>query len=184
MRQKTITKKRLSRHFFVSKKSRAGFTLIETLVYIALFGLIMGGVLMTVFQLLESSVALSGKTYVEGEANFVLRKISWALSSASSTVPSLPADPVSTLTVIRYDNIQVDICLDNSNPSKKVIKMREVNIGMPVPDCTDSSFLPLTTENVIVNNLQFQSIGSNPPGIAATTTLNGINFAISKYLRQ
>ena len=127
---------------------------------------------------------VSGWCNPEGEANFVLRKISWALSSASSTMPNLPADPVSTLTVIRYDNTQVDICLDSSVPAKKVIKMREVSVGTPIPDCTDSSFLPLTTENVIVNNLQFQSIGSNPPGIAATTTLNGIDFAITKYLRQ
>lgn len=160
------------------KKNSAGFTLIEAVVYIALLGLIMGGTLMTVYQLLQGGANINSKTSIHDEANFVLRKISWALSHASSA--SLPSSVA--LRVVKYDGTQVDICLDSSDPLKKMIKMREGNVGIFV--CTDSSFLPLTTDNVIVNNLQFQSIGSNSLGVGVTITINGIDFVITKYLRE
>lgn len=163
-----------------------GFTLIETVVYIALLGLIMGGTLTIVYQLLESYMSLNSKTYIQSEADFVLRKISWALLGIDPNQPIIPSSGNDNkLSLIKYDGTKVDICLDSSDPLKKVIKMRE-NSAAPLA-CTDPSFLPLTTENVIVDDLKFQSIPSafpGPSGIAATMIINSKDFTITKYLRQ
>lgn len=154
-----------------------GFTLIESIIYIALFGLIVGGTLTTVFQLLQGSASLNDKVSTQDEASFVLRKINWALSSAVSvSVPSL-----SELRVIRNDGVQVDICLDSSDQLKKVVKMRKGSVGTFA--CTESSFLALTTGNVSVSALQFQSVGLNPPGVISNMIISGRDFAVTKYLR-
>lgn len=59
-----------------------GFTLIESLLYIALFAIIIGGALVAVYQMIESSDAVSAKNNVEMEGSFLLRKIDWALTGA------------------------------------------------------------------------------------------------------
>src|SRR6185369_10783091 len=71
---------------------RSGFTLIEMLVYLALLSLLMGGVLMTVYQLLSDAGGTRVKVSTDEEANFVLRKIAWAVGDASAiTTPAAGA---------------------------------------------------------------------------------------------
>ncbi|MDP1689246.1 MAG: prepilin-type N-terminal cleavage/methylation domain-containing protein [bacterium] len=155
-----------------------GFTLIETIIYIALLGLIMGGTLTAVFQLLESGVSLNYKTVVHSEVNFVLRKINWAFSNASYATRINPQ----FLQIYRYDGTEIDFCLDSSNPSKKIIKIRRGVVGPLV--CTDVAFVPLTTSNVLVNDLTFSQISAHPIGIKTDIDVNGFNFTLSKYIRK
>jgi len=54
-----------------------GFTLIETLLYIALAGFLMTGTMLTVFGLLESASKNSSAAVVQNEGAFVIRKIEW-----------------------------------------------------------------------------------------------------------
>ena len=57
-----------------------GLTLIETIIYTALVFIIISGFLIAVYQILESNNALYNKIITEQEANFLLRKFSWAVS--------------------------------------------------------------------------------------------------------
>lgn len=136
---------------------------------------------MAVYQLLQGVSSLNNKTAVQGEANFILRKLSYALSGAST----VSIQNSSVLTITRYDNIQADVCLGVSdvNPQKKAIRIREVIIGTPFVAC-DSSFTPITTDNVTVNSLQFINIGSNPPGVSIAMDIDGQSFELTKYLRR
>ncbi len=59
-----------------------GFTLLETLIYIALFGVLMSGALVTVYELLISSERTSSSVATITEGEFINRKLSWALSGA------------------------------------------------------------------------------------------------------
>ena len=73
----------------MDRKKETGFTLIETLIYIALFGIILTGVITAAYPLITGADRLSQRVTAESEAAFVLHKIAWALSSE----PISPASP-------------------------------------------------------------------------------------------
>src|SRR6185436_9854878 len=66
----------------------SGFTLIEMLVYLALFAILMTGTLLTIQRLLGDVTGVRAKVNTDEEANFLLRKISWALTGASVSNPA------------------------------------------------------------------------------------------------
>ena len=59
---------------------KSGFLLIEVLLYLALFGIIVGGSVSVFYSLLESSESVSQDALVSDEAEFILGKINWMLS--------------------------------------------------------------------------------------------------------
>ena len=148
-----------------------GFTLVETLVYIALLGLIMGGVLMASYNLLEGAGKVSSSAMIQEEGNFVLRKINWALTNVQSINNPL-SGYANSLSITKFDGTQIDIRLNTTNRS---IEMRQVGV---------SQFASTTTSNVQVSALQFHHISGIPAGIEASTTINGTVFYIKKYLRK
>ncbi len=145
------------------KKSR-GFTLIETIIYIALFSLLIGTAFITAYQIIDGSSRLNRKNITQEEGNFVLRKINYALTGISSFT-----NTPNTLHTNKYNGNQIDIKLA---PTK--IKMTESS--------GPSDFI--TTDNVSVSSLQFTGIAGTPAGITATVTIDGVNFSITKYLRK
>lgn len=161
-----------------------GFTLIEVIIYLALFSILLGSAFVIAYQLIDGSDKLSVKNTIQEEGNFVMRKINWVLTGVQTiTTPSAGTPNSNTLTVTKYGNNKVEICLDSK------IKIHEGNFV----SCTDASYLPLTTDNVTVkaSSLNFQYIpasGSGPFGITATfiITKDGIDFpfTITKYIRQ
>ncbi len=65
-----------------------GFTLLETIIYLALFSVLMSGALVTVYTLLQSGTQNLGGASIQSEGLFVNRKLTWALSGATAvTVP-------------------------------------------------------------------------------------------------
>ena len=59
-----------------------GFTLIETLVYLALFALMVGGIVACAYVLFASSDRNQTVAMLEEEKNFITSKIQWILGSA------------------------------------------------------------------------------------------------------
>lgn len=170
---KTIKKRRagFTQHHF-SAISGAGFTLIETIVYIALLGLMMSGTVTAVYQILRGSSIINTKTTVQNEGSFVLRKINWAFTAVDPTKPITIS--AGALSLTKYDLTSVDIRLNGTK-----IEMRE----------NGGTFLPITTDNVQVMSLQFQKTVTDPIGISAATTIktidtSALDFATTKYLRK
>src|SRR3989338_3513166 len=64
----------------------SGFTLLEAVIYIALFAVIIGGVVGGAYQVIQSSTAAQGQALVYEEANFLLAKINWALLSGGKKI--------------------------------------------------------------------------------------------------
>ena len=54
------------------KSNTQGFTLIEVVIYIALFSLLLGGAFVTAYQLIDNSRELNVKNRVQEEGNFLL----------------------------------------------------------------------------------------------------------------
>lgn len=149
-----------------------GFTLIEVIIYIALFTLLIGSGFVTAYQLIEGGNALNQKTINQEEVNFVLRKISWVLNGVA-TINSPSSGYSNTLTVTRYDGTVLDVRL-----SAGKIELKDGVAG---------SFVPITTDNVKVTTLQFQyvpAVGTAPAGIIASTTISGYVATTTKYIRK
>ena len=65
-----------------------GFTLIETLLYLGLFAIVIGGGMVAAYQIIESTSATYNHVILQEEANFLIRKINWALTGSSILKPS------------------------------------------------------------------------------------------------
>ncbi len=87
-----------------------GFTLLETIMYCALFAILMSGAIVAVYALMGSSAETKQDTSIIAEAAFINQKLSWLLSgdfgvtqlSASSLLvvrPDLGADSPVTISV-------------------------------------------------------------------------------------
>lgn len=162
---------------------KKGFTLIETLIYIALFTLILGSAFVISYQLIAGSSNINSKNIAQAEIDFVLKKINWSLTGmtkVSDLYSPNAANPYSNILSLNKFNVgQIDICLYAGQ-----IKMRE---GGGAGLCSSSEFASTTSDNVIVSSLSFHYIapvGGAPAGIEATTTINGIVASTTKYLRK
>lgn len=129
------------------KNNTKGFTLIETLLYLALFTLIIGGGMAAAYQIIQSTEATHQKVIIQEEADFLLRKLEWALSGATVGNVSFTA---TTLTVTisgvpvtfswdGNDNITLDSALLNSS-FVKVKPVAGVMFNMPSSERVDITF--------------------------------------------
>lgn len=82
--------------------NESGVTLLETLVYIALFSVIIGGTLVAVFQIVESTSKSQARVLALSEGTFIISKIKWLSSGAESIVIQDPASVVVTKAGIAY----------------------------------------------------------------------------------
>lgn len=92
----------------------------------------------------------------------------------SITTPSQGTPNTTTATIVHHDGT---IIVARKNGS--AIEMSESG--------PTGTFYPLTTQNVKVSDLRFSYIGGTgegPSGISATTTINGVPFSITKYIRK
>jgi prepilin-type N-terminal cleavage/methylation domain-containing protein len=167
-------------------KKQKGFTLIETVVYIALFAILMGGAVAVAYTVFESAGHNQGKETMQQEGDFLIGKIEWALSSVQTiTLPLLDfatQTQSSILQVTKYDGSNVTVSLNGNNMQLQ----------------KDADIFSLNNSNVEVSNLIFtreaaSGGGINPESVSASFTLttrteNGmlINqiFSTTKYLRK
>jgi Tfp pilus assembly protein PilE len=158
-------------------KQKTGFSLIEMIIYITLFSLIMTGTLLSAYQLIASSAQTEAKVTIQEEGNFIVRKISFALTGLSDiTTPSLLSATSSTLVVSKHNYSGNPITI-RFNIASSSIEMAE-GVG---------DFVSLSTQNVVVSDLQFTFIsgaGTLPNGVTAAFSINGVPFGITKYLRK
>jgi len=136
-----------------------GFTLIETIIYIALLAFIIGAGVSSAYYLIDSSVKGENDVNTIAEAEFLLRKIDWAMTGATSFDVGL-MEIMKGGAPIRFD-------LDSNRA--------RIKIG-------DGPFIYLTSSSTRVIGLEFISI--SPDGITASSTIDGKHFEITKYLRK
>jgi Tfp pilus assembly protein PilE len=132
-----------------------GFTIIETLVYLALFALLLGGIVSASFLLMESSGRNQTKAMMQEEKDFLVAKINEAMSGAQSvSTPSANASAAS-LAVTKYGGTTAAISLASG---------RLVYNGANI-----------SNTNVTVSNLVFIHAyqgGANPESVEAGFTIS------------
>lgn len=108
----------MNRHFLKNKKS--GFTLIEAVIYMALFGLLIGGAVTSAYNLFEASARGEAHGLLQEEGDFLIAKINWALYGVQAvSTPSIVTGTCSAtstaLTVAKWDGSVVTIQQSGSN---------------------------------------------------------------------
>ena len=68
----------------MKKNIKNGFTLIEIVVYLALFAILFTGVVIGAYNVIESSNRTQTKAMLQEEGNFLISKINWTLSGAQA----------------------------------------------------------------------------------------------------
>lgn len=71
-----------------TKKYKKGFSLIESIIYLALFGLIISSALFSSYGIIESGNKNSEYAKYQNEALFINQKINWALSDVENILVS------------------------------------------------------------------------------------------------
>jgi type II secretory pathway component PulJ len=161
-------------------KHRNGFTLLEALVYLALFSIMMGGCLVAVYAVIESSGRNEAKIQIQEEANFLFGTFNWVLSGANGIGIGTQAN---TLTVYKFSSSQNPFVFDISDG---VIRLSEGS-GLPQG---------LSSNTIQVVNFHVQDIpasGGLSEGVVISFTLKiktsqgvGVsqNFETTNYIRQ
>ena len=135
-----------------------GFTLIETLVYIALLTFVIGVGVSAAYYLIDSSAKGKSDVNTIAEAEFLMRKIDWAMTGATSVDAGLMK--------IMKGGEEIIFDIDNERATISI----------------DGDTEYITSERVKVIGLEFIAI--SPNGITASSTIDGKHFEVTKYLRQ
>jgi len=153
-----------------------GFTLIEMIVYIALFALLLAGGITTAVQLSFANAGAQENVSTQREGNFVLQKIHWALVGSELSTPT-GSGCEQSISLIKFNHSQNPIVFQR-NAISNAIEIVEGSAGVPTP---------LTSTNVKAECLTFSDIpesGSRPRGVAVTVRIDGKEFILSSYSRK
>ena len=152
----------------VYKGNQKGFTLIETLIYIALLAFIIGAGVSAAYYIIDSSARGKAEVGTIAEAEFLMRKIDWALTGSTINTPI--SGTSNLLSVDKYGFSPNPIEIDHDSTSNRA----RIRIN--------GSGFYLTSEWVKVTGLEFISIFPN--GVIASSTIDGAHFEVIKYIRQ
>lgn len=152
---------------------KRGFTLIETIVYIALLSILISGSILITYQITQGTENVNTKTTTDEEAHFLLRKIDWTLSgitaindpAAGSSGAGLSVDKINGPNPLVFD-------LDSGN-----VRLSRASGGFTI----------LNSENVMVSGLLFEHIapvGTKPAAVRVSFTLGGRQFEQTRYIRK
>ena len=139
---------------------RRGFTLIETLVYLALFSIVIGGLFLSAYAFFESIGRNESQAYIQQERDFLIAKIDWTLSGVN---PAAANTYGTTLHVTKYDgaNIRMDV-------SRGKLRL-STNSG---------AWHNLNNDDITVSSLRF--VHTNTDGIKASEYVEA-GFTISMH---
>lgn len=148
------------------RKAVRGFTLIETVLYIAFLSLILGGAVFTAYNLTQSSGRGDADAARQEEGNFILRKISFALSSASAVDVPNPDE----LVVTRYGAAPMMYV----RRSGDAVEMKEAG----------GTFTPLSSgmESTAITFTDIPAAGARPQGVTASLEIGSSTFFMTAYL--
>ena len=117
-----------------SIEKQRGFTLIEMLVYLALFALIMSGTFAGAFQLIEHSNRTRVRVVQNEEIQFVFRKINWALQTAEGVQEPDPGESGDLLMVngsygtLRFEHEEGQILLNGQPLSSNRVVVHDFTV--------------------------------------------------------
>ena len=160
---------------------KRGFTLIETLVYLALYTIIVGGVLASVYSMFESSAHNETVAMLEEEGDYLAAMIDWVLSEAVSI--QSPIHSGNLLSVTHSDGSTVGI----SSPGAYIRIQENTAPKQTLNNSNVSVILLMFVHTLATSN------GYNPESVLVSFTLLATtsdghvlsrDFSVLKYLHK
>lgn len=159
-----------------------GVTLIETLIYLSLFVIVIGGLVSSAYGIFSSLERNTAHAMVRHETEFLLAKINWALGSASVLHSPLAGATSSMLVLTPYDlTLGSPITIDYANGEMRIRRgtpPREIlnNTNVRIDDLTFTRTDAIHgTRVTAVISLSTLTADGKPLSYTATTT---------RYVRQ
>lgn len=155
------------------KNKQSGFTLLETLVYIALIMFLISVGIISAFYLIDSSDKDNAEVNTLVEAEFLLRKIDWALTGVD--IINVPAPG--------FDAPKLSV---NKSAGPNPIEI-EAPSGQAQIKKGGGPAVILTGDRVKITNIKFtyiDNIAPKPDAIKAEFYADGKYFELYKYLRK
>jgi len=158
-----------------------GFTVIETLVYLALYAIIIGGSLAAVTSIIASSARNETTAMVEEEGDYLTAKVDAALSGAVSV--QSPVTTGSLLSITRSDGSTVSFSINGTN-----MQIQEGAENAEVLNNSNVSVEDLSFINTLASNdgLDPESVSVSFTLIATTSDGHALSrdFSSLEYLRK
>lgn len=147
-----------------------GFTIIELLVYLGLFAILIGGAMVGVYQIVESTNRNQAFVTIEQEGNFLQQKIKWSLNGATDILLPAPASIGPNMSVTSPD-------------SSKSLSFSDGTLSLSQ---NGQPAVPLNSQNIKVENLTFENLAGQ--GVKAEFDLRSLgqarHFSTVNYLRK
>ena len=153
-----------------------GFTLIETLIYIALFSILMSGAIVGSYNLLEGGRRNSIAIGIQEEGAFLIRKINWALTNASAVSASSGG---TRLTITRPDVGSQSPLVLVGNGTTLTLKR---GASAPVELNSDRYAVTGPASGTLFSVRPAAS--GRPPSVTVSFEIQGRPFIFRTYLRQ
>lgn len=195
----TLTREKRNENTFsfrsndVKAKARRAFTIIETLIYLGLFSILIGGAVVGAFNIFQSAGREQTHAILQEDGNFIIGKIQWAVSGAQSVNQPGGGLSGSQLVVNKVTGLDA-----NGQPVITTVTMTWVgNTDLQIQDGS----VPvenLNGVNVKVTRLGFlhtlaSGNGIDPESVTASTTLTALtpngqtiseDFSTTVYVRR
>jgi prepilin-type N-terminal cleavage/methylation domain-containing protein len=169
-------------------KKQQGFTLIEVIIYLALFTILMGGVVTMAYSIFESSERDQTKIMVQEEGDFLIAKINWALAGIESinepyrggigsklSISKWISQDTATTMVVMLSGTDMVIS-QGDNPQQVVLNNSNVEISPNIKVSPEIFTYSSELENVQAN---FTVSAKTPNGMTVSQ-----DFFTGKYLRK
>lgn len=165
-----VSRSKISWHsyIFVVLHRVRGFTLMETLIYVALFSVITSFVLVVFYQVIGSANQNRDRIEVDAEANFMMQRMRWAMAGVQTINQPAVGATSTTLSISKYDFSQNPIVFDLGSRNLRIAK-------------GGGAATPLGSSRVYVSQLIFEhlaSVNSAPEGM--NITLSVVSSDISR----
>ena len=166
-----------------SARHSKGFTLIEMLIYLALYSIIIFGAVAAVYGIFESTARNQTAAMVEEEGAYLISKIDWALESAS--LVSIPAVSTSgaQLTIQNYDGATLTFASSGESMSIKNGDYATELLNNANTSIIDLSFAHTSASQ---NGLYPEELSASFTIVATTSEGSALSrsFSTVKYIRK
>jgi Tfp pilus assembly protein PilE len=102
-------------HHNQTLEKSGGFTLIEVVIYLALFAMLFGGAVLAAYNVIEGSGRNQTRAQLQEEGQFLLAKISWVLSGAQAVNSPTANAQSSILSLVKYGGSSFTVSASGSN---------------------------------------------------------------------
>jgi type II secretory pathway pseudopilin PulG len=131
-----------------------GFTLIETIIYIGLFGLIFSGIFTSIYPILTGADRLTEDLLASSEKEFMIAKITYLLNASLTTSQAMITEP-------GLNSTSSVLIIKDSGVEKYRLETGDVNCQIPLI-CTQKQLIltkdqsekqPLNNDRITISNL-------------------------------